>query len=164
MGRIVGPFGIQGWIKVKPFTEKPGGLGEFSRWLVASAEGWREVAVEDFELHSKGPVAKLAGCDDREGAEALRNRDVAVKRESLGKAEDGTLYWVDLVGLEVMNEEGKLLGKVEGLFETGETSVLVVREAHEGRERMIPFVAEYVRSVDREAGRIIVDWKEDYDA
>jgi 16S rRNA processing protein RimM len=161
MGRIVGPFGVQGWVKVKPFTEKPGGLGEFPRWLVASPEGWREIAVEDFELHSKGPVAKLAGCDDREGAEALRNRDVAVKRESLGKAEDGTLYWVDLVGLEVVNEEGKLLGKVEGLFETGATSVLVVRGE---KERMIPFVAEYVRSVDREAGRIIVDWKADYDA
>ena len=117
--------------------------------------------MEDFELHSKGPVAKLAGCDDREGAEALRNRDVAVKRESLGKAEDGTLYWVDLVGLEVVNEDGKLLGRIEGLFETGATSVLVVRGE---KERMIPFVAEYVKSVDRESGRIIVDWKADYDA
>ena len=164
MGRIVGPFGVQGWIKVKPFTEKPGGLAEFSRWLVASAEGWREIAVEDFELHSKGPVAKLAGCDDREAAEAMRNRDVAVRRESLGKAEDGTLYWVDLVGLEVVNEDGLALGKVEGLFETGETSVLVVQQGHMGKQRMIPFVAQYVKSVDRNAGRIIVDWKADYDA
>ena len=164
MGRIVGPFGVQGWIKVKPFTEKPGGLGEFPRWLVASAEGWREIAVEDFELHSKGPVAKLAGCDDREAAEAMRNRDVAVRREALGEAADGTLYWVDLVGLEVVNGEGKLLGRIEGLFETGATSVLVVREGHNGKQRMIPFVAEYVRSVDRESGRIMVDWKADYDA
>jgi 16S rRNA processing protein RimM len=164
MGRIVGPFGVQGWIKVKPFTEKPGGLAEFPRWLVASAEGWREIAVEDFELHSKGPVAKLAGCDDREAAEAMRNRDVAVRRASLGKAEDGTLYWVDLVGLEVVNEDGMALGKVEGLFETGETSVLVVQQGSMEKQRMIPFVAEYVKAVDREAGRIIVDWKADYDA
>ncbi|HEY4998598.1 MAG TPA: PRC-barrel domain-containing protein, partial [Usitatibacter sp.] len=59
------------------------------------------------------------------------------------------------------DESGADLGKVEALFETGETSVLVVRGA---KERMIPFVAQYVKSVDREAKRITVDWKADYDA
>lgn len=160
MGRIVGPFGIHGWLKVKAFTESPGGLGEFSRWLVGAREGWREMAIEDFEVHSKGPVAKLAGCDDREGAERLRGCDVAVTRAELGDADDGSLYWVDLVGLEVFDESGAGLGKVEALFETGETSVLVVKGA---KERMIPFVPAYVKSVDREAKRITVDWKPDYD-
>ena len=160
MGRIVGPFGIQGWLKVKPFTETPGGLGEFNRWLVGVREGWREMAIEDFAVHSKGPVAKLAGCDDREGAERLRGCNVAVTRSELGEADEGSLYWVDLVGLEVVDETGAALGKVEGLFETGETSVLVVAGE---KERMIPFVAEYVVSVDREAKRITVDWKADYD-
>jgi len=162
MGRIVGPFGIQGWLKVKPFTEAPGGLGEFNRWLVGGREGWREMAIEDFEVHSKGPVVKLAGCDDREGAERLRGCDVAVTRAELGDADDGSLYWVDLVGLEVVDESGAGLGKVEGLFETGETSVLVVAGAG-SKERMIPFVPAYVKSVDREARRITVDWKPDYD-
>lgn len=160
MGRIVGPFGIQGWLKVKPFTEAPGGLGEFNRWLVGAHEGWREMAIEDFEVHSKGPVAKLAGCEDREGAERLRGCDVAVTRAELGDADDGSLYWVDLVGLEVFDESGAELGKVEALFETGETSVLVVKGA---KERMIPFVPAYVKSVDREAKRITVEWKADYD-
>ena len=160
MGRIVGPFGIQGWLKVKPFTEEPAGLGDFSRWLIGAREGWRAMAIEDFEVHSKGPVAKLAGCDDREGAERLRGCDVAVTRAELGDADAGSLYWVDLVGLEVVDESGAVLGKVEGLFETGETSVLVVAGA---KERMIPFVTQYVKSVDRDAKRITVDWKADYD-
>lgn len=163
MGRIVGPFGVQGWVKVKPFTEAPGGLGEFASWLVGAPEGWREVAVEDFEVHSKGPVAKLAGCDDREAAGKLRNREVAVRRAELGEARDGSLYWVDLVGLEVVDERGISLGAVEGLFETGETSVMVVRSAG-GKERLIPFIADYVKSVDREAGRITVEWKADYES
>jgi 16S rRNA processing protein RimM len=160
MGRIVGPFGIQGWVKVKAFTESPEGLGEFPRWIVSLREGWRETPVEDFAVHSKGPVAKFAGCDDREGAEKLRGCEVAVTREALGEADEGSLYWVDLVGLDVVDGEGGCLGKVEGLFETGETSVLVVKGT---QERMIPFVPEYVKSVDREAGRITVDWKADYD-
>jgi 16S rRNA processing protein RimM len=119
------------------------------------------MALEEFEVHSKGPVAKLAGCDDREGADRLRGSDVAVPRESLGEADEGTLYWVDLVGLEVVDADGKSFGKVDGLFETGETSVMVVKGE---RERMIPFVPQYVTNVDREAGRITVEWKADYDA
>jgi 16S rRNA processing protein RimM len=161
MGRIVGPFGVQGWLKVKAFTEEPGGLGEFPRWLVATAGGWRGMAVEEFEVHSKGPVVKLEGCADREGAEKLRGCDVAVTRDELGDADDGMLYWVDLVGLQVVGEDGRIWGEVEGLFETGETSVMVVRGE---KETMIPFVPAYVKSVDREARRITVDWQEDQGA
>jgi 16S rRNA processing protein RimM len=119
------------------------------------------MAVLDFAVHSKGPVAKLAGCADRNAAERLRGADVAVPREALGEAEEGTIYRVDLVGLEVVDAGGAVLGRVEGFFDTGETGVMVVGG---GRQRMIPFVAEYVKSVDRKAGRITVDWKADYDA
>jgi 16S rRNA processing protein RimM len=161
MGRIVGPFGVAGWLKVKTFTEERASLGDFPSWLVRTPEGWREMALEDFEVHSKGPVARLAGCDDREGADRLRGADVAVAREALGEADEGTLYWVDLVGLEVVDGDGETLGKVEGFFETGETSVMVVKG---GRERLIPFIPAYVTEVDREARRITVDWKADYDA
>jgi 16S rRNA processing protein RimM len=162
MGRILGPFGVKGWVRVKTFTERPAALGEFGRWLVEAREGWREMTVDAFEVHAKGPVAKFAGCDDREGAFALRGCDVAVTRGELGEPGEGSLYWIDLVGLEVVDESGGALGTVEGLFESGETSVLVI--AAEGRERMIPFIPGYVKAVDREARRITVDWKPDYDA
>jgi 16S rRNA processing protein RimM len=125
--------------------------------------------LQGFEVHSKGPVAKLQGCEDRAGAERLRHRDVAVPREALGEAGEGSFFWVDLVGLAVADEEGSMLGSVEGFFETGAGSVMVVRgaapqgEVKAGRERLIPFVPEYVKSVDREARRIVVDWKPDYD-
>jgi 16S rRNA processing protein RimM len=156
MGRIVGPFGVQGWLRIKPFTEDPAGLDVYAQWIVRVGEGWIGMPLEEFELHSKGPVAKLAGCEDREAAEALRGCDIAVTREALGEADAGTHYQVDLVGLEVVEE-----GRVEGFFDTGETRVMVVAGT---RERMIPFVPAYVKSVDRVAGRVVVDWKLDYDA
>ena len=160
MGRILGPFGVKGWVKVKTFTAEPDALAEFDRWLLHAKAGWREAEIEGFEVHSKGPVAKIAGCDDREGALALGGADVAVTRAALGEAGEGSIYWVDLVGLDVVDEGGKRLGTVDGLFESGETSVLVVKN---GRERMIPFVPEYVKAVDREARRITVDWKPEYE-
>lgn len=160
MGRIVGAFGVQGWVKVKPFTEAEDGLAGYRRWWVRTKAGWREAQVDGFEVHAKGPVARLAGCADRTAAEALRGADVAVTRSALGEAEEGTIFWADLVGLEVVDERGDMLGVVDGLFESGETSVLVVKGA---RERLIPFVGAYVKAVDREARRITVDWKADYD-
>ena len=161
MGRVVGPFGVQGWVRIKPFTEDPAGLDDYAQWIVRGREGWIGLPLEGFELHAKGPVAKLAGCEDREAAERLRGCDVAVTREALGESGAGTHFRVDLVGLEVVDEGGVVLGRVEGFFDTGETPVMVVAGS---RERMIPFVPAYVRAVDRGAGRITVDWKADYDA
>jgi 16S rRNA processing protein RimM len=168
MGRIAASFGVQGWVRLKPFTEDPAGLDEYAQWIVRVPEGWLGMPqcwlglpLEAFELHAKGPVAKLAGCDDREAADGLRGCEVAVTREALGEAEEGTLYRVDLVGLQVKDEAGEVLGRVEGFFDTGDTGVMVVKGE---RERMIPFVPEYVKSVDRASRSITVDWKADYDA
>lgn len=163
MGRIAGAFGIQGWVKVRTFTESASSLGDYGEWIVRTRDGWRATPVEGFEVHSKGPVAKLAGCGDRDAADALRGAEVAVTREALGEAGEGSLYWVDLVGLEVVSVEGVRLGKVEELFEAGDTSVLVLKDA-DAKELMIPFVPDYVKAVDRKARRITVDWKAEYGA
>jgi 16S rRNA processing protein RimM len=160
MGRIAGAFGIQGWVKVRTFTEAASTLGGYGEWIVRTREGLRSIAVEGFEVHSKGPVAKLAGCGDRDGADALRGSEIAVTREALGEAGEGSLYWVDLVGLDVVHVEGERLGRVEQLFEAGDTSVLVLKD-EAAKELMIPFVPVYVKAVDREARRITVDWKAD---
>jgi 16S rRNA processing protein RimM len=160
MGRVSAPFGVQGWIKLRTFTEAADGLAGHRLWWMRTAEGWKSMAVEDFAARPAATVAKLAGVDDREAAQALRGAEVAVTREALGEAEAGTIYWRDLIGLEVANLRGVALGQVEGMFETGETSVLVVKGE---RERMIPFVPDYVKAVDREARRITVDWEAEYD-
>jgi len=160
MGRISAPFGIQGWVKLKTFTEAAEGLAGHPRWMVRTKEGWREIQVEEFAARPAATVAKLEGVGDRNAAELLRGCEVAVPRAQLGEPADGSIYWVDLIGLEVANLRGESLGRVEELFQTGETSVLVVKG---GRERMIPFVPLYVKSVDREAKRITVDWEADYE-
>jgi 16S rRNA processing protein RimM len=162
MGRVVGSFGVKGWIKVKPFSGRPDALARHDVWAVHVGGEWREIGLEEFELHSKGPVARLAGCDAREDSEALRGAQVAVPREALAEAGEDSFYQVDLVGLEVVEEDGSVLGRIEGFFEAGDSSVMVV--AGSGRERLIPFVPDFVKSVDRDARRVLVDWKADYDA
>lgn len=160
MGRILAPFGIQGWVKVRTYTESPDGLARYPAWWLRTQSGWRSARLEDFKVRPAAVTAKLAGVDDRSGAECLRGQDVAVSREEFGKAGKGEHYWVDLVGLAVVNLQGEALGQVEDLMRTGGADVLVVRGE---RERLIPFVPEYVQGVDREARRITVDWEAGYD-
>jgi 16S rRNA processing protein RimM len=160
MGRILGPFGIQGWVKLKTFTETPDGLAEHSGWWLRTRAGWTSAVPEDFKVRPAAVSAKLAGVDDRSGAELLRGCDVAVTRDDLGEAGEGEFFWVDLVGLAVVNLQGEALGRVEELLRAGGSDVLVVKGE---RETLIPFIADFVKEVDRGANRITVDWEAGYD-
>jgi 16S rRNA processing protein RimM len=160
MGRVVAAVGIRGEVRVKTYTEDPEGLADYGRWVVKTKQGWQDMPVEGFSLRPNGPVAKLAGCDDRDAAERLRGADIAIPRQDFGAAQEGEVYQVDLLGMEVVDGQGVKLGTVDSFVETGPTSVMVVAGV---RERLIPFVDEYVKSIDREAARIVVDWKAEYD-
>ena len=159
MGRILGPFGVRGWVRIRTFTEHLDTLVEYPVWWVAQGEGWRQVEVLETEVHSAQLVARLAGVDDRDQAFALRGHDVAVLREQLPEVAEGEFYWADLIGLAVVNVQGESLGKVEGLVETGANDVLVVQG---DRERLLPYVDAVVLDVSLQQARIVVDWGLDY--
>jgi 16S rRNA processing protein RimM len=166
LGRIVAPFGVRGWLKVRPFGDAPETWRKMPQWwLCADAEAaeaaWQPYELEDFRSHGAHWVAKLAGVDDRDGAERLDGRFVAAPRMALPGTETGEYYWNDLIGLAVANEQGDPLGSVTALLETGAHPVLVVK-GEEGGERLLPFVAEVVKDVDVPGGRIRVAWGMDW--
>ena len=158
MGRVAAPFGIKGWIKVQTFTEETDGLLDYPTWWVGKEGSWQEFRVEAGAVHGQVVLAKLEGPADREAVANLKGLDIAVPREILPEATD-SYYWTDLVGVQVVNREGVELGRVDSLLDNGAQSVLVVKGE---RERLIPFVPVYVDRVELEAGRILVDWQQDY--
>ena len=107
-------------------------------------------------------VAAVRDIGDRTAAEALRGARIFVPRSSFPSAASDEFYWVDLIGLQVFNRDGVLLGEVSDLIDNGAHSVLRVRAAPDATERLIPFVAAYVDDVSLEAKRITVDWGLDY--
>lgn len=159
MGRIAAPFGVQGWIKVQPFTKEVGGLKDFPVWWLGSGDNWRQYPVLEAGIHGQTLIAKLAGCDDRDAAARLKGCEIAVPREQLPAAGADEYYWADLIGLAVVNAQDEALGTVSDLLATGANDVLVVRGE---RERLIPFIAQVVLEVDLVAKRIRVDWGADY--
>ncbi len=171
VGRILDAWGIKGWFKVLPHSASPEALFSSKRWFLQPSEkgaktfsGTVLLRIREAKEHSDSVVAWAQDVDDRNTAEALRGARIFIPRSSFPTAGDDEYYWVDLIGLEVVNREGQSLGRVQDLLSTGPQTVLVVayEEAGQARERMIPFVAAYIDGVDLPGKRITVDWQADY--
>ena len=171
VGRIADAWGIKGWFKVLPHSASPEALFSSKRWFLLPAEkgaktfsGTALLRVREAKEHSDTVVASAHDVDDRSAAEALKGARIFIPRSSFPTAADDEFYWVDLIGLEVVNREGQSLGQVKELLSTGAQTVLVMEYSEDGKvlERMIPFVSVYVDSVDIAGKRIMVDWQADY--
>ena len=185
VGRVLGAWGIKGGIRVMPFSKDPQALFSSRRWFIQPPEtplaGRRPVGVVYPPLlritHSKeqgdAVVATAQELPDRNAAEAMKGARIFIARSSFPTAGDGEFYWIDLIGLAVVNRQGEALGEVIGLLDTGAHSVLRLRrpdrevsaaegaEAHTS-ERLIPFVAAFIDDVNLAQKRITVDWGLDY--
>ncbi len=171
VGRILDAWGIKGWFKVLPHSASPEALFCTRRWYLQPPErgaktfsGTVLLPVREAKEHSDSIVACALDIDDRTGAEALRGARIFVSRTSFPTPAEGEYYWVDLIGLDVVNREGLTLGQVRDLLSTGPQTVLVVAQEEGGKpvERMIPFVSAYIDAVDLPGRRITVDWQPDY--
>ncbi len=181
VGRVLDAWGVKGWLKILPHSNAPEALFSATTWFLQPPEakfrpgfnafaGTVSVGVDEAKTHSDSVVAKLTGLDNRTPAEALRGARIFLPRSSFPAASADEYYWVDLIGLHVVNREGIALGCVRDLMATGPQSVLCVEyttEPVEGviavsAERMIPFVSVFIDNVDLAAKRIMVDWQPDY--
>jgi 16S rRNA processing protein RimM len=180
VGRILDAWGVKGWVKILPHSADPESLLSAKTWLLQAPDakfrpgfsefsGTVSLSVEQAKIHSDSVVAKFSGLDDRNAAEALRGVRIFLPRSSFPVASKDEYYWVDLIGLQVVNREGVALGCVRDLMATGPHSVLCVEYAESREdgssvttERMIPFVAAYVDAVDIAGKCITVDWQPDY--
>lgn len=159
MGHVTAPYGVQGWIKVHPYTETDRALTGYATWWLGKNGTYTAYAVEEAKVHSGEVVAKLPGIDDRDAAFSLRGMEVAIPRAELPKPGRNEYYWSDLIGLNVVNTEGVAFGTVSSVLATGANDVLVVNG---DQERLIPFLKHVIHKVDLERGTIIVEWGADY--
>jgi 16S rRNA processing protein RimM len=189
VGRIADAWGIKGWFKVLPHSASPEALFSSKRWYLlpsdrnlggnnapsqkASASKSAIVSqpvllkIKEAKDHANTVVACSLDVADRNQAEALKGARIFVPRSSFPTAGTDEYYWVDLLGLDVVNRDGVALGQVKDLMSTGPQTVLVLMQPaeEEGKpsvERMIPFVAAFVGNVDLPGRKITVDWQLDY--
>jgi len=162
LGRLADPYGIRGWLKLHPFGDDPLDWDEIPVWWISKdGESWRECGLKGLKVHGNGVVVLLDGVDDRTAAEAMKGVLVGAPRDALPETDEDEFYWADLIGLDVINTAEERLGKVVGLLETGAHDVLRVVGDDEV-ERLLPFVAAVVLTVDKEAQQIRVEWGSDW--
>ncbi len=171
VGRIQDAWGIKGWFKVLPYSADPEALFSARRWYVLPAEkgvktfaGVGALKITEVKVHSDTVVACAHEVDDRTAADALRGARIFISKSNFPAAKEGEYYWVDLIGLAVINRQGQHLGHVADLLSTGPQTVLVIDDATASKpeQRMIPFVAAYIDDVSLVERRILVDWQLDY--
>ena len=165
VGAVGPPFGVRGWVHVRSFTEPAENLLGYEPWQIASSTDWREVRATA-RPHGHGFVARIDEAADRDAASALRGHRIGVAAEVLPEPEEGEHYWRDLVGRRVVcaatdGAAEQSLGVVERVFATPAHDVLVVADGR--RERLIPFVRQFVLAVDDGDGRVMVDWHPEWE-
>lgn len=162
LGVVRGAYGLKGWARVAPHARDGEVLRAARRWWLGERESGRKVPVDvsGVRRHGDGLVAKWAGCETPEVADALKGATVAVARSDFPSPGKGEYYWVDLIGARVVNRTGDGLGQVEALRHNGVQDVMVVKAGDE--VRLIPMLDAYVDRIDLGAREIVVDWARDW--
>ena len=157
IGVIQKPRGVKGEVKVLPTTDHPERFSLLRRVFLASPAGQRRKAFLKEVRFSQGSVfLRLESFTTPESVEEFRGWEIQIPRDEALPLAEGEYYIFDLVGLEVYTVEGDLVGSVADVKLITGNDLLQV-SSPEGREILIPFVGEFVKDVDLEAGKIVIE-------
>jgi len=155
VGAIAGAFGVRGEVRLKSFCALPGDIAAYGSL-------WSEDGARRFEVMVTGQVknglsARLSGVATKEQADALRGVRLYAPRDALPNLPDDEYYHADLIGLEVTDTGGTMLGRVKAVLNHGASDLLEVQGPGLTTTVLVPFTLEIVPTVDLAAGRIVAD-------
>lgn len=155
VGAIAGAFGVRGEVRLKSFTSQPNDIAAYSPlW---SEDGTRSFTVRLTRPVTGGLGARLSGVETREAAEALKGLTLWADRGKLPSLPDDEFYHADLIGLDVYDTGGVLLGKVRAVYDHGAGDILEIFGPGRKQTLLLPFTRAFVPTVDLAAGRVIAD-------
>ena len=157
VGKVAGVFGIKGWVKIRSETEPLTNILQYSPWYLKINKHWQRFDIVKGQPHGKGLIVQLEDCTDRDRAAELVGSLIGVEPEQLPALDENEYYWSDLIGLEVDNLQGQVLGTITSLMQTGANDVLVIEK--QDTQILIPYVQQhYVIDIDLSQGKMQVDW------
>ncbi|MBT3195899.1 MAG: ribosome maturation factor RimM [Candidatus Ruthia sp.] len=159
VGKINGLFGVQGWVKIFSHTHPRKNILSYQPWHIKVDGQWQTLNIVKGREQGKTIVAQLKDINDRDQAKSMIGIDLYIEKSQLPKLPKGKHYWEDLIGLEVINQNNVVLGKVLNLVDTGANNVLVVNGK---KEHWVPYIEPFLISVDIDKQQILVDWDEDF--
>lgn len=155
LGKIVGSFGVKGWIKVHSYTDPLANILDYEVWQLRGNAGWSPCLLQDGRETDKGIQAKVEGIENPEDARLRVGTEIGVWRSEMPATEKGEFYWSDLEGLEAFNLDGELLGRIDHFRTTPAGTIVVIQGK---KELWVPFVKERIAKVAIADGRVVLDW------
>ena len=151
LGKITAPQGIKGEVRVYPYTDQPTRFSE----IEAVLRNGRRCRIEKARYMKNMAVLKLEGIDDRNAAEAMRNRELLLPREELWKQPEDTYFVDDLVGCAVVSEDGAPVGTLKTIHSRPAQDLYEIERA-DGSAFLLPAVKEFVKDVKTDEKIIVI--------
>lgn len=155
VGAIAGSFGVKGEVRLKSFCADPEAIADYAP--LHTEDGARSFVPAITQTTRNALVARLPGITSKEAADALRGLRLYADRDKLPSLPDDEFYHVDLIGLDVVDTGGRLLGQVRAVLNHGAGDLLEVHGPDLQAPVLLPFTRAVVPTVDLTAARIVVD-------
>ena len=155
VGQIVNTFGIKGFVKVNPWVNDVTRFDNLKKVYIKIRKSLKELEIEEVKYHKNQVLLKFKGIETVEQAEMLRNAILEIDRKDAIPLEEGEYFIADLLESEVYTDEGKMLGIVEDIFNTGSNDIYVVKNEL-GKSILLPRIKDVFKEIDVENKKIIV--------
>lgn len=155
VGAIAGAFGVRGEVRLKSFTADPGDIALYTP--LETQDGAKRFDVKITRQIKNGLAARLSGVTSKEAADALRGTQLFAPRDRLPSLPDDEFYHTDLIGLDVTDTGGTVLGKVVAIHNNGSDDLLELRAPGQKQTVLMPFTKAVVPTVDITQGKIVAD-------
>lgn len=152
---IAGAFGVRGEIRLKSFTADPEAIADYGPLCTEDSTQYFDVTI--IRSVKNGFAARLSGVLTKEQADALKGVKLFAPRDCLPSLPDDEYYHADLIGIEVYDTGGTLLGKVKSVQNHGAGDLLELQGAGLTSTVLLPFTLANIPTVDLGAGRIVAD-------
>lgn len=161
VGVLAGSFGVQGEVRVKSFCAEPTDVASYGPLF--TEDGSRSFTLKLTRPVAGGLGARLSGVTTKEQADALKGISLYVERTKLPFLPDDEFYHADLIGLDVYDTGGVLVGKVQAVHNHGAGDLLEIKPNSTKDAILLPFTRAIVPTVDLTARRIVADMPEGLD-
>ncbi|MBE5806250.1 MAG: 16S rRNA processing protein RimM [Clostridiales bacterium] len=149
IGQIVNTFGVKGEIKVNPFTDDLERFEELKSIKIKKNNNLYEYDIENVKYHKNFVILKLKDIDDMNMAEKYKGCYIQIDRKDARKLPKGTYFIADIIGSDVITDNGINLGKVDDIYNTGSNDIYVVKNEL-GKQILLPGIKDVILDINIE--------------
>ena len=163
IAKVGSTYKLDGDLNLYPLANSIENLLRYGAWYIKlpGSSSWQLLEDESVYKRADGKVyIKLAGIDDINAAKQYVNALIGVPKSVLPQLADDEVYFVDIIGCDVVNQKDESFGRVIDVIETGANEVLICKK--DKSESLIPYVKQYILNEDIKNKKIVVDWEYDY--